>query len=200
MELDLEGKHASRGYGMLIALVTPRPIAWVTTLDENGIVNAAPFSFFNAFGADPPIIGFAPGDRSDGSPKDTARNIRRNHEFVVNLVDEATAEAMNVTSASLPHGVSELDAAKLTAVPSSVVSPPRIGEAPASMECSEWGTLQIGGNRLVIGLVKRVHVRDDLIDPEKLRIRTENFHVIGRMASPDWYCRTRDRFQMRRPE
>jgi len=200
MELDLEGKHASRGYGMLIALVTPRPIAWVTTLDENGIVNAAPFSFFNAFGADPPIIGFAPGDRSDGSPKDTARNIRRNHEFVVNLVDEATAEAMNVTSASLPHGVSELDAAKLTAVPSSVVSPPRIGEAPASMECSEWGTLQIGGNRLVIGLVKRVHVRDDLIDPEKLRIRTENFHVIGRMASPDWYCRTRDRFQMKRPE
>jgi len=200
MELDLEGKHASRGYGMLIALVTPRPIAWVTTLDENGIVNAAPFSFFNAFGADPPIIGFAPGDRSDGSPKDTARNIRRNHEFVVNLVDEATAEAMNVTSASLPHGVSELDAAKLTAVPSSVVSPPRIGEAPASMECSEWGTLQIGGNRLVIGLVKRVHVRDDLIDPEKLRIRTENFHVIGRMASPDWYCRTRDRFQMKRPQ
>src|SRR6185369_14086736 len=176
MELDLEGKHASRGYGMLIALVTPRPIAWVTTLDEDGIVNAAPFSFFNAFGADPPIIGFAPGDRSDGSPKDTARNIRRNHEFVVNLVDEATAEAMNVTSASLPHGVSELDAAKLTVVPSSVVSPPRIGEAPASMECSEWGTLQIGGNRLVIGLVKRVHVRDDLIDPEKLRIRTENFH------------------------
>jgi len=200
MELDLEGKHASRGYGMLIALVTPRPIAWVTTLDENGIVNAAPFSFFNAFGADPPIIGFAPGDRSDGSPKDTARNIRRNHEFVVNLVDEATAEAMNVTSASLPHGVSELDAAKLTVVSSSVVSPPRIGEAPASMECSEWGTLQIGGNRLVIGLVKRVHVRDDLIDPEKLRIRTENFHVIGRMASPDWYCRTRDRFQMKRPQ
>ena len=200
MELDLEGKHASRGYAMLIALVTPRPIAWVTTLDENGIVNAAPFSFFNAFGADPPIIGFAPGDRNDGSPKDTARNIRRNHQFVVNLVDEAIAEAMNVTAASLPRGVSELEAAKLTAVPSSVVSPPRIGEAPVSMECSEWGTLQIGGNRLVIGLVKRVHVRDDLIDPEKLRIRTENFHVIGRMASPDWYCRTRDRFQMRRPE
>lgn len=200
MELDLEGKHASRGYAMLISLVTPRPIAWVTTLDENNVVNAAPFSFFNAFGADPPIIGFAPGDRNDGSPKDTARNIRRNHEFVVNLVDEAMGEAMNSTSASLPYGVSELDAAKLTAVPSSVVLPPRIGEAPASMECSEWGTIQIGGNRLVIGLVRRVHVRDDLIDPEKLRIRTENFHVIGRMASPDWYCRTRDRFQMKRPE
>ncbi len=200
MELDLEGEHQSRAYAMLVALVTPRPIAWVTTLDENGKVNAAPFSFFNALGADPPIIGFAPGNRDDGSPKDTAQNIRRTHEFVVNLVDEATADAMNLTSATLPYGVSELEAAGLTAVASSVVAPPRIGESPASMECKEWGTLEIGGNRLVIGLVRRIHVRDELIDPEKLRIRTEKFHVIGRMASPNWYCRTRDRFEIERPK
>jgi len=199
MELDLEGKHASRGYAMLVSLVTPRPIAWVTTLNENGAVNAAPFSFFNALGGNPPIIGFAPGDRDDGSPKDTARNIRRTHDFVVNLVDEATAEAMNRTSASLPYGVSELEQAGLTAVPSSVVGAPRIGEAPASLECKEWGTLQIGKNRVIIGIVRRVHVRDSLIDPEKLRIRSEDFHVIGRMASPNWYCRTRDRFEMIRP-
>jgi flavin reductase (DIM6/NTAB) family NADH-FMN oxidoreductase RutF len=199
MELDLEGKHASRSYAMLASLITPRPIAWVTTLDENGAVNAAPFSFFNALGADPPIIGFAPGDRDDGSPKDTARNIRRTHEFVVNLVDEAAAEVMNRTSASLPYGVSELESAGLTAVASSVVGPPRIGEAPASLECNEWGTLQIGGNRVIIGLVRRVHVRDALIDPDKLRIRSEHFHVVGRMASPNWYCRTRDRFEMVRP-
>jgi len=199
MELDLEGKHASRGYAMLVSLITPRPIAWVTTLNENGTVNAAPFSFFNALGGSPPIIGFAPGDRDDGSPKDTARNIRRSHEFVVNLVDEATAEAMNRTAASLPHGVSELKSAGLTAVASSVVGPPRIGEAPASFECAEWGTLQIGGNRVVIGLVRRAHVRDELIDPETLRVRTEQLHVIGRMASPNWYCRTRDRFEMIRP-
>lgn len=199
MELDLEGKHANRGYAMLVSLVTPRPIAWVTTLNENGAVNAAPFSFFNALGGNPPIIGFAPGDRDDGSPKDTARNIRRTHEFVVNLVDEATAEAMNRTSASLPYGVSELESAGLTAVASSVVGPPRIGEAPASLECKEWGTLQIGGNRVVIGVVRRVHVRDTLIDPVKLRIRSDDFHVIGRMASPNWYCRTRDRFEMVRP-
>jgi len=200
MELDLEGKHAKRAYGMLVSLVTPRPIAWVTTLNENGAVNAAPFSFFNALGGNPPIIGFAPGDRDDGSPKDTVRNIRRTHEFVVNLVDEAVAEAMNRTSASLPYGVSELESAGLTAVTSSVVKPPRIGEAPASLECNEWGTLQIGGNRVVIGIVRRVHVRDSLIDPDKLRIRSEKFHVIGRMASPNWYCRTRDRFEMVRPD
>jgi flavin reductase (DIM6/NTAB) family NADH-FMN oxidoreductase RutF len=199
MELDLEGKHAGRGYAMLVSLITPRPIAWVTTLNENGAVNAAPFSFFNALGGDPPIIGFAPGDRDDGSPKDTARNIRRTHEFVVNLVDEATAEAMNRTAASLPYGASELENAGLTAVASSLVAPPRIGESPASLECKEWGTLQIGGNRVIIGLVRRVHVRDELIDPDKLRVRTERLHVIGRMASPNWYCRTRDRFEMVRP-
>ena len=200
MELDLEGKHASRGYAMLVSLVTPRPIAWVTTLNENGAVNAAPFSFFNALGGNPPIIGFAPGDRDDGSPKDTARNIRRTHEFVVNLVDEAVAEAMNRTSASLPYGVSELESVGLTAMASSVVKPPRIGEAPASLECNEWGTLQIGGNRVVIGIVRRVYVRDSLIDPDQLRIRSEQFHVIGRMASPNWYCRTRDRFEIVRPD
>jgi flavin reductase (DIM6/NTAB) family NADH-FMN oxidoreductase RutF len=200
MELDLEGKHADRGYAMLVSLITPRPIAWVTTLDENGAVNAAPFSFFNALGGNPPIIGFAPGDRDDGSPKDTARNIRRTHEFVVNLVDETTAEAMNRTSASLPYGVSELESAKLTTAPSSAVRPPRIAESPASLECKEWGTLQIGGNRVIIGLVSRVHVRDELIDPVKLRIRSERFHVIGRMAGPNWYCRTGDRFEMARPD
>ncbi len=199
MELDLEGQHANRAYAMLVSLVTPRPIAWVTSVSRDGRVNAAPFSFFNAFGANPPVIGFAPGDRDDGAPKDTARNVRETHEFVVNLVDEAVAEAMNKTSASLPYGVNELKAAGLTTAPSSVVKPPRIAEAPASLECAEWGTLQIGGNRLVIGLVRRIHVRDEIIDPATLRIRSELFHVIGRMASPHWYCRTRDRFEMIRP-
>ena len=200
MELDLEGEHADRAYPILASLVTPRPIAWVTTLSPEGVVNAAPFSFFNLLGADPPILGFCPGDREDGTPKDTARNIRLTHEFVVNLVDEAVAEAMNATAASLPYGTSELDQAGLTMHPSSVVRPPRIAEAPASLECVEWGTLQIGGNRLIIGLIKRVHVRDDLIDPESLRIHSERLKTIGRMASPDWYCHTTDRFEMKRPK
>jgi flavin reductase (DIM6/NTAB) family NADH-FMN oxidoreductase RutF len=200
MELDLEGEHAGRAYSLLVSLVTPRPIAWVTTLGPDGVVNVAPFSFFNALGANPPIVGFCPGDRDDGMPKDTARNVRLTHEFVVNLVDESVAEAMNKTAAALPYGVSELAGAGLTTKPSSVVRSPRIAEAPASFECVEWVTLQIGGNRLIIGLVKRIHVRDELYDPETQRIRTEKFHVVGRMASPHWYCRTRDRFEMVRPE
>jgi len=199
MELDLENKFADRAYQILASLVTPRPIAFVTTLSPDGKINAAPFSFFNLMGANPPILAFAPGDRDDGTPKDTARNIRLTHEFVVNLVDETIAEAMNKAAASLPYGENELEHAGLTAVKSSIVKPPRIAEAPASLECTEWGTLQIGGNRTVIGFIRRLHLRDELFDTEKKRVHTEKFLPIGRMASPHWYCRTRDRFEMIRP-
>jgi flavin reductase (DIM6/NTAB) family NADH-FMN oxidoreductase RutF len=199
MELNLETDYADRAYPILASLVTPRPIALVTTINAAGQINAAPFSFFNVLGANPPICAFAPGDRDDGTPKDTALNIRSGHEFVVNLVDEAIAEAMNQCAASLPFGESELTRAGLTAAPSSVVKPPRIAEAPASLECVEWGTLQIGENRVVIGVIKRIHVRDEFFDVEKRRVRADKLLTIGRMASPHWYCKTGDRFEMKRP-
>ncbi len=199
MELDIEHEFADRAYTILASLVTPRPIAFVTTMCPEGKINAAPFSFFNLLGADPPILAICPGDRDDGTPKDTALNIRRTHEFVVNLVDEAIAGAMNKCAASLPYGENELIGAGLHTANSSVVKPPRIAEAPASLECFEWGTLQIGDNRVIVGLIKRVHVRDELFDPETKRVVTEKLHLIGRMASPHWYCRTRDRFEMIRP-
>jgi flavin reductase (DIM6/NTAB) family NADH-FMN oxidoreductase RutF len=200
MELDLEKDLANRAYPILASLVTPRPIALVTSMSPDGKINAAPFSFFNLLGASPPICAFAPGDREDGTPKDTALNIRATHEFVVNLVDEAIAEAMNQCAASLPYGEDELIRAGLTAAPSSSVKPPRIAEAPASLECVEWGTLQIGDNRVIIGLIKRLHLRDELYDAEKRRVRADKLHTIGRMASPHWYCRTQDRFEMIRPK
>jgi flavin reductase (DIM6/NTAB) family NADH-FMN oxidoreductase RutF len=199
MELDLEHEYADCAYQLLVSLVTPRPIAFVTTLSPDGKINAAPFSFFNLMGAKPPICAFAPGDRDNGTPKDTALNIRATHEFVVNLVDEGIAEAMNKCAASLPYGENELTHAGLTAAPSSIVKPPRIAEAPASLECTEWGTLQIGDNRMIIGLIKFLHVRDELFDAQKKRINSDNLKVIGRMASPHWYCRTHDRFEMIRP-
>ncbi|HEV8541383.1 MAG TPA: flavin reductase family protein [Verrucomicrobiae bacterium] len=199
MDLDLDGEYRERAYQLLASVVTPRPIAFVTTMNLQNHVNAAPFSFFNLLGSEPPILGFAPGDRDDGTPKDTARNIRLIHEFVVNLVDESIAEAMNRCAASLPYGENELEHAGLTTAPSLKVKPPRIAESPVSMECVEWGTLQIGDNRVVIGLIKHLHVRDDLFDPERKRIHSDQLRVIGRMASPHWYCRTRDRFEMIRP-
>jgi flavin reductase (DIM6/NTAB) family NADH-FMN oxidoreductase RutF len=199
MELDFDGPLADRAYPILASLVTPRPIALVTTISPEGKVNAAPFSFFNVLGATPPILAIAPGDREDGMPKDTARNIRLTHDFVVNLVDEALAEAMNKCAASLPYGEDELQHAGLHAAPSSVVKPPRIVEAPVSLECQEWGTLSIGDNRVVIGLVNRVHLREELFDVEKKRVCSDKLFLIGRMASPHWYCRTNDRFEMIRP-
>ncbi len=200
MELDLLGEHAARAYPILAALVTPRPIAWVTTLNEDGGVNAAPFSFFNVFGTEPPLVIFAPGDRDDGTPKDTARNARRSGEFVVNLVDETLAETMNRTSASLPYGDSETEREGLATLPSATVAPPRIAAAPAALECKVHSIQEIGENRIVLGVVHRVQVRDDIIDVEKLRILQGNYHPIGRMAVPDWYCRTRELFEMARPQ
>lgn len=199
IELDLLTTHADRAYPILAGLVTPRPIAWVTTLNEDGSVNVAPFSFFNVFGAEPPLVIFAPGDRPDGSPKDTARNCRRTGEFVVNLVDESLAEVMNRTSATVPYGVSEAGRENLETAPSSAVAPPRIAATPAALECKVHSIQQIGENRLVFGIVHRVQVREELFDMEKLRIRGEIFHPVGRMSVPNWYCKTDELFEMVRP-
>jgi flavin reductase (DIM6/NTAB) family NADH-FMN oxidoreductase RutF len=170
-----------------------------TTVDPEGRVNAAPFSFFNVLGDSPPIVGLCPGDRAPGIPKDTARNIRLTHEFVVNLVDEAIALQMNHCAASLPSGVNELEDTGLTLVPSSVVKPPRIAEAPASLECRSHSIIEIGDNRLIIGEVLRVHVRDGVFDPETWLVKPGTYVPIGRMQAPHWYCRTSDMFELHRP-
>jgi flavin reductase (DIM6/NTAB) family NADH-FMN oxidoreductase RutF len=199
IELDLLTTHADRAYPILAGLVTPRPIAWVTTLNEDGSVNAAPFSFFNVFGDEPPLVIFAPGNREDGSPKDTARNCERSGEFVINLVDEALCAAMVHTSASLPYGVSEVELEQLEMAASSSIAPPRIAAAPAALECKLHSVQRIGENRLVLGIVHRVQVREEFFDPTTLRIRGEKFHPIGRMSVPDWYCKTSEIFGLSRP-
>jgi flavin reductase (DIM6/NTAB) family NADH-FMN oxidoreductase RutF len=199
MEIDFDALGPGDRYKILASLVTPRPIAWVTSMDARGRVNAAPFSFFNVFGSNPPIVAFAPGNKEPGVPKDTARNIRETGEFVVNLVDEALGEQMVATAATLPHGESELETAGLTPAPSSAVGAPRVAEAPVALECREWATLEIGRNRLVVGTVHHVHARDGIIHPDTLRLERDAFRPLGRMASPDWYCRTADQFELPRP-
>ncbi len=198
MEIDFTTTSPSDSYKILAALVTPRPIAWVTTLNEDGSVNAAPFSFFNVFGADPPLLGFAPGNREPGVPKDTARNLRRTREFVVHMVDEDLAGAMNLTAAARSYGDSEVVAAGLETAASVSVATPRLRDAVVAMECHEWGTLEIGRNRLVLGLVRHVHVRDGVLDPDTRYLDPSKYAPIGRMESPDGYCRTSDRFRMGR--
>lgn len=200
MELDLTGEHAPAAYKILASLVTPRPIAWVTTIDSDGRPNAAPFSFFNVFGTRPPVVVFAPGDKEPGVPKDTAKNIRDTGEFVVNLVDEAVFEPMVQSAATLPHGVDELEGSGLGYAECRAVKPPRIAEAPAALECREHSTLRIGQDRLVVGEVLRVWARDGIFDPETLHMDVRAYQPIGRMASPDWYTRTGDLFEAERPD
>jgi len=200
MELDLTGPHREDAYRILSGLVTPRPIALTTTVDEHGRVNAAPFSFFNLLGDSPPILGICPGDRSPGVPKDTARNIRLTQEFVVNLVDEPLAEAMNVCASSLPPGEDETRIAGLTTLPSTLVKPPRIAESPVSLECKNVGIFEIGENRLIIGEILRVHVRDGILNPETWLVNPAHYRPIGRMQGPNWYCRTNDQFELKRPK
>jgi len=196
MDFDLTGPHADDAYRILSSLVTPRPIAWVTTLNEDGSINAAPFSHFNVVGDDPPMVMFCPSNRDDGTPKDTALNCRRSGEFVVNFVDESLGAMMVRSSAPLPYGESEITREGLATLASSSIAVPRIALAPAALECKVHDIWEIGNNRLIIGLVQRVHVSDALIDPLTQRI---HYHPIGRMASPDWYCRTTDQFSMPRP-
>jgi len=197
---DLATYDADRVYALLAGLVTPRPIAWVTTVDTLGRINAAPFSFFNLLGAEPPVVALGIGDRDDGRPKDTALNIAATEEFVVNLVDEPLAAAMNLTAAPLPHGESELARTGLRTTPSERVRAPRIADAPASLECRRVQTLRIGGNRILFGEVVFAHVRAGVADPATLRVTPGAHRPIGRLESPVGYCRTTDRFAMTRPE
>jgi flavin reductase (DIM6/NTAB) family NADH-FMN oxidoreductase RutF len=189
-------------YRMLIGIVTPRPIAWVTSVDLQGRVNLAPFSFFNAFGANPPVVVFSPGLRRDGTKKDTLLNVEATGEFVVNAAVESLAEQVNLSSKELPHGQSEVELTGLSLQPSLRVKPPRLAESPVHMECKVLQIVPVGNGpasgNLVIGEVILIHVDDAVldargnVDPRKLK-------TIARLGGDD-YCRTSDLFQMIRPQ
>ncbi|HVC51093.1 MAG TPA: flavin reductase family protein [Stellaceae bacterium] len=200
MHFDLAKMPTQDGYKLMISTIVPRPIALATTVDAQGNVNAAPFSFFNAMSSDPPVVVLGiNGTGAEGGYKDTENNIRETGEFVVNLVDEALAERMNICAVDFPADVGELDIARLTAVPSIGVQPPRIAEAPVSFECRRITGLSTGGNSTIeVGRVIHIHIRDDLIDPEKLYVKTDEIGLIGRMHGRGWYARTSDLFRMDR--
>lgn len=197
--IDFAALNPHEGYKLLVGTVTPRPIALATTIDTKGVVNAAPFSFFNAFSDDPPALAMGVNSNDLQPAKDTARNIRETGEFVVNLVDQAIAPKMNICAIDFPPDVDELKEAGLTAVPSVKVKPPRIAESPVSFECVRLATVEIGiGRNLVLGRVVHMHIRDELIDMTKLHIRTDKLDLIGRMHGRGWYARTTDLFEMPR--
>jgi flavin reductase (DIM6/NTAB) family NADH-FMN oxidoreductase RutF len=201
MHFDLAEIGETNAYKLLISTVVPRPIALVSTIDKNGHINAAPFSFFNAVSSRPPVVVLGiNGEGPGGSPqKDTEQNIRDSGEFVVNLVDEAIAERMNVCAVDFPTGTGELDIAKLHALPSVGVKPPRIAEAPVSFECKRITGLSLSSaSTLEVGRVIHIHIRDDLVDPEKFYVQTAKMGLVGRMHGRGWYARTTDLFEMDR--
>ena len=187
-------------YKLLVSTVTPRPIAWIVSQNLKGQLNAAPFSFFNAFSGDPPVVGVGIGSHEPGRAKDTRRNIRETREFVVNLVSEEVAEAMNITAIEFEASVNELAEAQLKTLPSVRVKPPRIAISPVSMECALMQIVDLGpDNGLVLGRVLAIHVRDDMVlDPAKNYIDTPKLKLIGRMHGTGWYARTSDLFKMDR--
>ncbi|MGI4757421.1 MAG: flavin reductase family protein [Janthinobacterium lividum] len=198
---NLSTMSSGDSYKLIASLVMPRPIAWITSVDVNGVVNAAPYSFFNLVSSEPPLaaVGFsAPSDR-DG--KDTLANIRATGDLVINLVSEELAEAMNVTSATAPRGTDETQLAGLVTAPSEQVRPPRLADAPVSLECSTFQIIEPGGSSTVLlAKVLQVHVRRDaFLDEARLHIDPNVLRLIGRMHGGGGYCKTRDLFEMHRP-
>jgi flavin reductase (DIM6/NTAB) family NADH-FMN oxidoreductase RutF len=197
---DFAAMPARDCYKLLVSTIVPRPIAWIVSQNKGGHLNAAPFSFFNVFSGDPPVVGVGIGSHEPGRAKDTRRNIRETREFVVNLVSEEMAEAMNVTAIEFEHGMNELAEAQLEAVPSVRVKPPRIAASPVAMECVLQQIVELGpDNALVLGRIVAMHVRDGLVlDRAKSYVDTPNLKLIGRMHGTGWYARTSDLFQMER--
>jgi len=200
MFFDFGAMPARERYKLLVSTVVPRPIAWVVSQDAGGKLNAAPFSFFNAFAGDPPVVGIGISSHEPGRPKDTRRNIRETREFVVNLVSEEMAERMNITAIEFEAGIDELAQAGLTTAPSIHVKPPRIADSPVSMECELLQIVPLGTESgLVLGRVLAMHVRDEMVlDASRHHIDTPGLKLIGRMHGSGWYARTSDLFEMPR--
>jgi flavin reductase (DIM6/NTAB) family NADH-FMN oxidoreductase RutF len=194
LSYDLNTLSDHDRYKLLISLVIPRPIALVTTLGPTGVVNAAPFSFFNIFSESPPLAVLGLQARPSGSLKDTSAHIRDRGEFVINLVDEALGAQMNQCAVDFPPEVSEIEAAKLSVLPSEKIKIPRIAEAPASLECRHFTTLEVSATRrLAIGQVVHVHVRAGLWDPDKMRVDMTKYHPLARLFG-NFYAALREPF------
>ena len=202
MQFDMRALPMVTRYKIVNSTITPRPIAWVTTRSEAGVVNAAPYSFFNCVGTEPPLVTLGLlKDPATRGLKNTAANIIATGEFVVNLVCEDDAERMNQCSVDAPADVSEIDYAGVETAPSVVVAPPLIASSPVSFECRKVAALDIGAfQTVVIGEILMAHIRDEFItDRERVYFDTPAMKLIGRTHGSGWYVRNSDSFQLERP-
>lgn len=202
MQFAPEDVRPSLFYQRMIHAIVPRPIAWVSTVSSGGVSNVAPFSYFTGVGSRPPSLLFCPANGRDGKPKDTLRNIQETGEFVVNIVSAAVAQQMNASASSLPAEDSEFAFCHLTEVLSTKVNVPRVAESPVQFECRQMQIINLGegpgGANVVIGEVVQMHVDDGVIGAREL-IDPDLLDAVGRMGGLS-YCRTKDRFDLPRPE
>jgi flavin reductase (DIM6/NTAB) family NADH-FMN oxidoreductase RutF len=182
MEMVLAELSVAERYKFLTALVIPRPVALVTSRSADGVINAAPFSFFNVFSEEPAVIVLGFSSRPDGRKKDTVTNIRATKDFAVSMVDRRVIAAMHICSADVPHGESEIDFAGVTLAPCRTVDGMRIVEAPVNLECRLFQTIDLSERRtLVLGEIFCVHVLDEIIDPATRRVIPERYSPIARL-------------------
>jgi flavin reductase (DIM6/NTAB) family NADH-FMN oxidoreductase RutF len=206
VQFDPQVIDSAAMYKLLIGSVVPRPIAWVSSVDAAGVRNLAPFSYFMAITHEPPTIAFSAGPRGAEigggvrGKKDTLHNVEVIREFVVNIVDDALAEAMNVTSGDYAAEVDEFTQAGLVAAPSVKVKPPRVAAAPVSMECRLAQIIPVGRlpHHLIVGEIVQMHVRDDVYDPATGRLDVHRLKPVGRLAG-HLYTHVHDIFEMKRP-
>lgn len=199
MLFDFAKIPVSQAYKLVVSAVVPRPVAWVVSQDRNGVLNAAPYSFFNAFSDNPVVVAIGCGPKPDKGIKDTLSNIESTGEFVVNLVSAPLAEAMNVTAVDFDPSVNEIAEAGLTTAPSTHVKVPRIAESPVALECKIFQFVPVGHHTIVMGRVVALHVADDcVLDAEKFYLDTPKMELVGRMHGRGWYARTTDRVEIPR--
>ncbi len=198
MKFELARLSPRDRYKLLAGFIVPRPIAFVSTCDLDGVNNLAPFSSFNYLGEDPPVIVLGLQAKRDGTAKDTTRNIHETGEFVVNFVEEAIIEHQNICAVDFPPEIDEAEITGLTLEPSVAVQPKRIKESPVAMECRRLVALELGPERVIcIGEVLWIHARDDLVDPETYYVNEELYRPIGRIYG-SLYVRLNDRFELPR--
>lgn len=201
MQFDFDVMSPAARFSFLTAAVVPRPIALITTLTPDGVCNAAPYSFFSIAGTEPPLVTVTVLPTTDGRMKDTGANILHSKEFVINLVSEGLAEAMNVTCIDAPTGVDELALAELCPAPSIKINAPRVARSPVALECVLHTTVPLSTNQLiVVGRIVHAHVSDEMVlDAREPLLDTNAMRLIGGMHAARWYTRTSDIFAMDRP-
>ncbi len=200
MEIEVGKLSPKEIYKLMISVIVPRPIAWISTVSKSGIYNVAPFSYFAGVSSEPPLIAVSIGRKETKAKKDTWKNIEETGEFVINMVTAEVVEKMNITALPFEEEVDEFVEAKLTPVPSSIVKAPRVKESPVNIECRKFEIIEIGKMGLILGEILKVHVRDDILN-EKGYVDTRKLKIVGRLGGADYCLVTEENtFTLKRPD